>query len=47
MKSLVSQYGPKKGETIFYKMRAEGKITGVEAKKKKPSKTKPTKKGKK
>ena len=34
MKSMQKQYGPKRGETVFYASKNKGTIKGVEKKKK-------------
>ena len=34
MKSMKKQYGPKRGETVFYASKNKGTIKGVEKKKK-------------
>jgi hypothetical protein len=35
MKSMKKQYGPKKGETVFYASKNKGTIKGVEKKSRK------------
>ena len=38
MRSMKAQYGPEKGERVFYASRNKGTITGVDKPKKKPDK---------
>lgn len=40
MAAMKKQYGDKKGESVFYASVNDGKITGVEGKKKKPARKK-------
>mgnify|MGYP000412554480 FL=1 len=40
MKSMKKQYGPKRGETVFYASKNKGTIKGVEKKKKRSKKAK-------